>query len=280
MPVLLDILVEEVGALYREPRVVWSNYKPDQNDMKQLEQNSLANNTFDRAALKNRVWNEYKKGAYVCIGKECEYGRVVALLSPGTKIPLDDWGLIFKWFGKPAGGGKWLVYWFGSQVKREFPKKGLPMGPEHVNGGYTTRCSTEGIFIYRLEEATRVLVHELVHAACLDPDPATTPVPVLEANTETWAELLLIAFRSGGNFEKAASLWNAQKAWIQKTNQRALSAHSVRNQNDYAWRYLNGRVEVYARLGFDLGRGAAVDAARNSGKSSRFTAPELDATNT
>lgn len=279
MPVLLDILVEEVGALYREPRVVWSNYKPDQNDMKQLEQNSLANNTFDRAALKNRVWNEYKKGTYVCIGKECQYGRVVALLSPGTKIPLDDWGLIFKWFGKPAGGGKWLVYWFGSQVKREFPKNGLPIGPEHVNGGYTTRCSTEGIFIYRVEEATRVLVHELVHAACLDPDPATTPVPVLEANTETWAELLLIAFRSGGNFEKAASLWNAQKAWIQKTNQRAVSAHSVRNQKDYAWRYLNGRAEVYARLGFDLGRGAA-NSIGNSGKSSRFTAPELDATNT
>jgi hypothetical protein len=279
MPVLLDILVEEVGALYREPRVVWSNYKPDQNDMKQLEQNSLANNTFDRAALKNRVWNEYKKGAYVCIGKECQYGRVVALLSPGTKIPLDDWGLIFKWFGKPAGGGKWLVYWFGSQVKREFPKKGMPMGPEHVNGGYTTRCSTEGIFIYRVEEATRVLVHELVHAACLDPDPATTPVPVLEANTETWAELLLIAFRSGGNFEKAASLWNAQKAWIQKTNQRAVSAHSVRNQKDYAWRYLNGRAEVYAQLGFDLGQGAT-NSIGNSGKSSRFTAPELDATNT
>lgn len=279
MPVLLDILVEEVGALYKEPRAVWSNYRPSQNDMKQLEQNSLANNTFDRAALKNQVWNEYKKGNYVCVGKECEYGRVVALLSRGTKIPLDDWGLIFKWFGKPAGGGKWVVYWFGSQVKREFPKKGLPMGPEHVNGGYTTRCSTEGIFIYRVEEATRVLVHELVHAACLDPDPATTPVPILEANTETWAELLLIAFRSGGNFEKAASLWNAQKAWIQKTNQRAVSAHSVRNQKDYAWRYLNGRAEVYARLGFDLGGGEA-GSTGNSGQSSRFTAPELDATNT
>jgi hypothetical protein len=279
MPVLLDVLVEEVAALYKEPKAVWSNYKPSQHDMKQLEQNSLANNTFDRAALKNQVWNEYKKGSYICIGKECEYGRVVALLSRGTKIPLDDWGLIFKWFGKPAHGEKWVVYWFGSDVKREFPKKGLRMGPEHVNGGYTMRCSSQGVFIYRVEEATRVLVHELVHAACLDPDPATTPVPVLEANTETWAELLLIAFRSGGNHAKAASLWNTQKAWIQKTNQRAANAHSVRNQRDYAWRYLNGRVEVYAQLGFDLG-GRMTGAVGNSDKSSRFTAPELDATNT
>ena len=274
MPILLDILVEEVGALYKQPRPIWSDYRPSKNDMAQMEQNSLANNTFDKAALKNQVWNEYKKGAYKCIGKECEYGRVVALLEPGTKIPLDDWGLIFKWFGKPAGGGKWLVYWFGSHVKREFPEKGAPMGPEHVNGGYTTRCSSEGIFIYRVEEATRVLIHELFHAACLDPDPATTPVPILEATTETWAELLLIAFRSGGNYAKAGRLWEAQRAWIQKTNQRAATAHSVRNQRDYAWRYLNGRAEVYARLGIDLGGPAGV-----GGASSRFTTPELDGNN-
>lgn len=274
MPILLDVLVEEVGALYKQPRPTWSDYRPSENDMAQMEQNSLANNTFDRAALKNRVWTQYKKGAYKCIGKECEYGRVVALLEPGTKIPLDDWGLIFKWFGKPAGGGKWLVYWFGSHVKREFPEHGAPMGPEHVNGGYTTRCSTEGIFIYRVEEATRVLIHELFHAACLDPDPATTPVPILEATTETWAELLLIAFRSGGNYAKAGRLWEAQRAWIQKTNHRAASAHSVRNQRDYAWRYLNGRAEVYARLGIDLGGPAGV-----GGSSSRFTTPELDASN-
>lgn len=275
MPVLLDALVEEVGALSKRARPVWVDYKPTQNDLKSMEQNSLANNTFDKAALKNQVWNEYKKGAYICVGKECEYGRVVALLHPGTKIPLDDWGLIFEWFGKPADGGKWVVYWFGSHVKREFPEKGLPMGPEHVNGGYTTRCSSTGIFIYRVEEATRVLIHELFHAACLDPDPATTPVPILEATTETWAELLLIAFRSGGNRAKAARLWAAQKAWIQKTNRRAATAHSVRNQRDYAWRYLNGRAGVYAQLGFDLG-GAGLTGG---GESSRFTTPELDGGN-
>ena len=126
-------------------------------------------------------------------------------------------------------------------------------------------------YLYRVEEATRVLVHEIFHAACLDPDPATTPVPILEATTETWAELLLIAFRSGGNRQKAASLWNAQKAWIQKTNHRAKTKHAVRNQRDYAWRYLNGRTDVYAKLGFDLGGGMM-----GGGNSSRFTTKELD----
>jgi len=277
MPVLLDALVEEVAALYTQPKPVWKDYKPTAADMNNLEQNSLTNNTFDKKALKNRVWVEYKKGTYKCIGKECEYGYVVALLPPGTSIPLDDWGLIFKWFGKAADGGKWKVYWFGSQIKREFPEKGSPMGPEHVNGGYTTRCSSEGIYIYRIEEATRVLVHEMFHAACLDPDPAKTSVPLLEATTETWAELLLIAFRSKGVMARAWRLWSIQRAWIRKTNGRAAVAHSVQSEKDYAWRYLNGRAQIYAQLGFDLGGGQGGGGqAAPLRLSPRFTAPELD----
>lgn len=272
MPVLLDVLVEEVGALLTQAKPVWNDYKPTENDIKQLEQNSLVNNTFDTKALKNKVWVAYKKGTYKCIGKECEYGTVVALLPPGTLIPLDDWGLIFKWFGKSADGQKWKVFWFGSHVKREFPETGSPMGPEHVNGGYTTRCSSEGIFIYRIEEATRVLVHELVHAACLDPDPAKTSVPVLEATTETWAELLLIAFRSKGSRVKAQRLWTAQRLWIQTTNRRAEKSHDVKGEGDYAWRYLNGRVAIFEKLGFDLGSGRQL----GGGESSRFTTPLLD----
>jgi hypothetical protein len=271
MPVLLDVLVEEVGLLYAQPKPKWTDYKPSQKDMKELEQNSLTNNTFDKKALKNTVWNAYKKGTYKCIGKECEYGIVVALLEPGTSIPLEDWGYIFKWFGKPTGAAKWVVYWFGSPVKREFPETGSPMGPEHVNGGYTTRCSASGIFIYRLEEATRVLVHELMHAACLDPDPSKTSLPVLEATTETWAELLLIAFRSKGRFPKAQRLWSAQRLWIQATNRRAEKSHAVKGEDDYAWRYLNGRVAIFLELGFDLGTGL-----KEGGSSSRFTSPLLD----
>jgi len=272
MPVLLDVLVEEMGRLVRDPLPKWTDYNPTGGDIGQLEQNSLKNNTFDKMALKNQVWDAYKAGTKKCIGKECEYGIVVALLGDGAQIPLRDWGLIFKWFGKPTGGGKWKVFWFGSEVKREFPDTGSPMGPEHVNGGYTTRCSSDGIFIYRLEEATRVLVHELIHAACLDPDPAKTTIPVLEANTETWAELLLVAFRSKGNWAKAQKLWAAQRKWIQETNGRAAAAHNVKGENDYAWRYLNGRAHVYERLGFDLG--TAIGA--NNIQSSRFTTPDLD----
>ncbi len=274
MPALMDIMVEEVANLYRQREPVWVDYTPTKEDMELMRENSLGNNTFDRMNLKRTVWNEYKKGTYKCVGKECEYGRVVALLSPNTTIPLTDWGLIFKWFGISSDGGKWKVYWFGSPIKRNFPANGQPMGPEHVNGGYTTRCSSSGIFIYRVEEATRVLIHEMVHATCLDPDPATTTVALAEATTETWAELLLIAFRSKGNTARANELWLSQREWIQKMNRHATTKHSVRNEKDYAWRYLNGRVKIYNQLGFDVGMHGSEDKSAKL-LSPRFTTPNL-----
>ena len=270
MPLLLDILTEEVKNLYTSSAPKWKNYKPTPHDMKELENNSLANNTFDKNSLKHKVWMEYKGGKYDLIGKECEYGIIVAILPKQTKLPLEDWGRIFQWFGKAASGEPWKVYWFGSPVKREFPNPGEELGPGHVNGGYTMICSTSGIFIYRLEEATRVLIHELLHAACLNPPNAT--LPVVESTVETWAEILLIAFRSRGNIQRAQELWRKQADWIVATNHRA-AKHGVENDSDYAWRYLNGRAEIYEGLGFALPETANI---KGSSLSTRFTHPVLE----
>jgi len=270
MPILLDLLTEEVGHLLKTPDPVWKTYNPTEADIGEFEQNSMQNNTFDKLSLKYRVWVEYKKGNYKCVGKECQYGQVVALLPPGERIPTGSWGRIFQWFGKPADRSVWKVFWFGSPVKREFPDHGHELGPAHVNGGYTTPCSTRGIFIYRLEEATRVLIHELMHAACLDPP--TDSIPIREAHVETWAELLLVAFRSKGSIKKAESLWRIQAEWIASTNYRAETSHNVLDHTSYAWRYLNGRKHVYEDLGFSL----PIKGGEQPAKSTRFTAPILD----
>jgi hypothetical protein len=271
MPVLLDLLTEEVGHLRRSAPLEWKNYTPTTHDMNELEQNSAANNTFDKDSLKHKVWMEYKNGKYKCIGKTCELGQIVALLPPGHEIPLDDWGRIFQWFGKAASGGPWVVYWFGSPVKRLFPNPGEELGPGHVNGGYTIPCSTKGIFIYRLEEATRVLIHELMHAACLDPP--SSHIPERESHVETWAEILLIAFRSKGSLKEAERLWKAQADWVVSTNQRAAKSHGVNDDTDYAWRYLNGRIAVYRELGFEL---PAIGKSNGPANSTRFTHPRLE----
>ena len=271
MPVLLDLLTEEVGRLYKGPLPVWRDISPTEYDMKQLEENSLANNTFDKDSLKHQVWTGYKSGQNKCIAKECECGRVVALLPEGVTIPTKEWGRIFQWFGKSASGKSWNVYWFGSPAKRLFPNHGEELGPAHVNGGYTMPCSTVGIFVYRLEEATRVLIHELLHAACLDPVDAT--LPVRESTVETWAEILLIAFRSKGSLTVAERLWKLQAEWVVSTNGRAAAGQGVENDTDYAWRYLNGRIAIYEELGFEL---PAPTKSKKRVLSTRFTHPILE----
>jgi hypothetical protein len=190
----------------------------------------------------------------------------VIAFTTGT-IPLEFWGRVLQWFGK--GKGKWRVIWFASEAVRCFPDAGKEMGPEHVNGGYTTACSTEGIFIYRKEEASRVLIHELMHAACLDE--RGWSIPDREAMVETWAELILVALLSKGDVKKAEAMWKKQSQWVADSNALALTKNGVEDASDYAWRYLVGRHGMYARLGVEIPA-----ASTHKSKSSRFTHPDLE----
>jgi hypothetical protein len=140
-----------------------------------------------------------------------------------------------------------------------------------VNGGYTVPCSTDGVFIYREEEATRVLIHELLHAACLDEQQWS--IPMREAMIETWAELILIALGSKGSRPKASALLTKQVQWIADSNRRAQKENGLEDISDYAWRYLTGRIQMYERLGIVL----PVARGLHPSGSLRFTHPALEA---
>lgn len=224
---------------------------------------------FDRQRLKGGMVNAWKRGECQLVVLQCELGRVVAF----TKEPLapeilDVWGRVLQWFG--PGKGLWKIFWFASEVRRMFPEPGQEMGPEHVNGGYTTGCSTDGIFIYRKEEATRVLIHEMMHAACLDEKKWDTHDR--EAMVEAWAELILVALLSRGDQKKAGMLWSKQAQWIADSNHRASHMNEVEDASDYAWRYLVGRREMFTRLGVDIPEAKS----DHPSKSSRFTHPDID----
>ncbi len=183
--------------------------------MELFEMESMSSSQFDPLRLKKTTWNGYKSGELQLHCMECPLARVLAILPKGSRIPTEDWGPLFQWFGPSASGQPWRVFWFGSTVLRKFPSHGA-VAAEHLNGGYTQACSTRGIFIYRMEEATRVLIHEMLHAACLDPPNET--IPVREATVETWAELILVAYRSKGFLGKAEQLWTQQAQWVADTN--------------------------------------------------------------
>ncbi len=230
---------------------------------------ALKESPFDPMGLKRANWNSYMKKTTQMVCMDCGLGRVIGILSKGRTIPIELWGRVFQWFGPPQGKSKkWLIYWFGAEVPRAFPGVGQPLGPAHLNGGYTMPCSASGIFIYRFEEATRVLIHELMHAACLDPP--TPSIPWREATIETWAELILVALLSKGEKTAAKRLWGLQSQWVTDTNRRSHEKHGVRGDGDYGWRYMNGRAAIYTRLGCQMPPPSGHVPA-----SSRFTHPEL-----
>ncbi len=256
--------------MWKQPAPKWRLSEATEAELAVAEREATTGAQFDRAGLKRSVWDAYKAGKVRLMCLECgDLARVIAFLPKSTEIPLMIWSRIFQWFAKAPDGKPWTVYWFAAKTARRFPGVGQDLGPEHVNGGYTMPCSTDGVFIYREEEATRVLIHELLHAACLDEH--AWSIPMREAMIETWAELFLIAVMSRGFPTVARDLWAKQAQWIADCNWRARRENGTVDISDYAWRYLVGREEMYQSLGIAL---PAPRSGHESG-SLRFTHPAL-----
>lgn len=173
----------------------------------------------------------------------CPYGSLVIYLENHhpDDIPWELWGRILRLFyeGKP-----FTIYLLASSIPRRFPPpSSAPIKPEHINGGYTYPCRTDTIVIYRAEDATRVLLHELQHSSCLDHH--ERGVDRVEAETEAWAELLYTVFLARGIPQAWRRIWSRQWAWIQQQNQKVL--RHIRGGPDskaFPWRYTIGKEEV------------------------------------
>jgi hypothetical protein len=107
----------------------------------------------------------------------------------------------------------------------------------------------------------------LLHAACTDPNAS---LPIKEATTETWAELILVALCSRGNEDKAKDLWKLQSSWISNQNRLLFTKYGVKTSEDYAWRYTVGREGILKSLHIELPK-----ATSFGGISSRLTHPSL-----
>jgi hypothetical protein len=142
---------------------------------------------------------------------------------------------------------------------RTLPSPEQPVGPEHVNGGYTLPCKQDRIIIYREEECTRVLLHELFHAACSD---RLASLPHMEAET----------LASEGNLETALALMKKQIRWMSAQHRVLRAFYNVSKPEDFAWRYTLGREHAYQRLGVHV----PISRGTSYVTSSRLTAPALE----
>jgi hypothetical protein len=182
-------------------------------------------------------------------------------------------------FGQAKGQKQWRLVWFANKKQRTLPNEpitqsNLNASPHihslHINGGYAFACQPETIVIYREEEAPRVLVHELLHAACTDD--MNKPEEIREVLTESWAELFLIAIIATTP-AKAKKLWAIQSQWI-VDQETVLKGMGVNTPADYAWRYTVGRREVLEGLGLRFPQ-PSQDPAFMLGQSLRFTSSSL-----
>ena len=200
--------------------------------------------------MKPHIWQGYVEGRYKLVCKSCPYAKVLVFVEKygSDPTPWAVWGELFQLFA--GENGPWRVGFFPAKVNRTLPDEGEPVGPENVNGGYTMPCSTNGIIIYRKEEATRVLLHELFHASCCDRPELC--LEEKEAETEAWAELVLIAYLANGKQSHAQNLLKKQLDWMANVHATLRHVYRIQGIQDYIWRYTIAREDAFCRLGIEV----------------------------
>ena len=274
IPLVLETLCQRQKT---NEELVWVNDEPSQEDIDHLLKEGEESSPFDPLGLRLQVLQDLRSKKAELITKRCEYAKVLAIVYPTTTIPWDLFAKIFAAFGKPkapyAPHPLWRVVWFANSTLRLFPSLNSEIGPAHINGGYAFPCRPETIVIYREEEVARVLIHELLHAACTDSK--DDPIEMKEAKTESWAELFLIAIQTAGKPRKTLRLWKAQAQWIVDQETILKNSYGVNNPSNYAWRYTVARREVLEGFGCVLPSSRGKDKSK-ANVTLRFTHPSLD----
>lgn len=271
------------------PKLVWIREVPTDDDLKAIKE-AGKESPFDPLLLRATLFKELERGDAKL---HCRHllqqttGKLLAkvLLILPNNVPVKDalpwniWMRIFNAMGSPGlschSTGPWRVILFGSLARRERPPIKEPLGPAHVNGGYAYPSDPQSIVIYRLEEATRVLLHELLHAC--GSDNMALSEPEREVRTESWAELYLIAILAKGSVYHANRMWKQQAKWIREQEEILTLLHGVESPEDYAWRYTVGRRMYLEAFGFQFSEPEGPHVFMTIwGNTSRFTYPFLN----
>lgn len=184
-----------------------------------------------------------------------------------SQIPWAFWARIFQMIDRPIGYT--LIY--ADPRLRLDPEDQRPLKAADINGGFSYLGQQELVVVYRFEEVTRVLLHELLHTIGFDMEKG---VEELEAYTEAWTELFLCALLSKGHTNKFSKLWSEQVNWMVEQAESLKVERNVNTPVDYAWRYMLGKVSVLNELGFikDFVKMHLLEPSR----SLRFTTPTWD----
>jgi hypothetical protein len=244
---LIKPFLDLASSVWAKSEEQWIDDAPRAEDIAMLKKEAEEDSSIDTVNFRKEVlkmWTSKQNCVELKVRELPQRTRVVFLgtSEQWSKIPWALWARLFQAIGNPVG----RILFYAHPSQRFFPAPETQIGPDNINGGYTNICSQERIVIYRYEEATRVLLHELLHTACLDTE---KQVEDLEAHTEAWAELFLCAILSKGSLNSFRTFWKQQCLWI-KAQVQELDRLNVKGPESYAWRYTTGKSLVLYKLGF------------------------------
>jgi hypothetical protein len=234
---------------YNKPPPAHKDAQVTHIDLLYIFKTASENDPFDTNDLKKDSASAIGAGRAILLKSVCALGEilVVSFKESPLKPQWNTW-----WRGvrllSPKKPVRILI--FGHPSERIAPPPPHRIGPAHVNGGMAMRCDPQTIVLYRKEEVTRVLLHELLHASCSDPYHKETPL--IEADTEAWAEMLLCAMAAKGQTQGWVRHMREQIAWAVKQASALQTVYKVYSPKDYAWRYLIGRLDVWRALGLQV----------------------------
>jgi len=264
---LKDPFLDMASKVWAMPEEYWIDDTAHIRDIQLLEKEANEGSNIDEINLRSEMIQKWKQKEVTLRVKELP--RRTRLIFLGTdsqweQIPWALWARIMQAIGHPVGH----ILFYAHPLNRAFPEGSTDIGAANINAGYSYICRKSLVVIYRFEEATRVLLHELLHTACFDSEKNTVD---LEASTEAWTEILLCSLLSKGSLHQFNKLWKQQCSWIEAQTLLLRDKYNVNSPSDYAWRYLVGKHEVLNSMGF------MEKCPPYSGEIGlRFTTPEWD----
>ena len=224
----------------------WVPRSPDPKHLSVLERECSNPSDFDEILSKQTLYKEYKEGRldpYVCEHRVTK--DVVVALFPEPQqvydVPWALWSQIVQLFRR---GQPHTIFLLAHQAIRHFPPYGKPVRPFHIIGGYTYPCDANCVYVFRAEDATRVLIHELFHSNCCDN--TALHLEEREAETEAWAELFWCALVARGHLKTFKSLVAEQGSLIRTQNRRLVADHHMEpGPMGFPWRYTIGKEELW-----------------------------------
>lgn len=238
---------------------------------------------FDPLKIRQKMYEGWLSGSKIATCHANKLAKIIVLSRKGFSLDrssLSLWSWILASFCPHGMVGRIRIFFIADESLRRFPEDGFnggEIGPQNINGGYTYPCLKNlDIFIYRIEDATRVLIHELLHAFCTDRH--ETGVDIIEAKTEAWAELIWCCFMAEGNVVKSIKNFEAQIGWVVLQNERVkefIGDDGISNRK-FPWRYTIAKEEVFRIW---MGQGNLIKFKKNVGgplgESLRLTNPYI-----